>query len=188
MSTPPYAEIRTYDFTGTVTDAGNIAGVSALVGDTITGEFSYESSTPDSNPSDSTDGAYVNFGIRPPLKVTLPSGSIAFDSYTTVEVTVDTEINVAAGAPDPTVPGSNLDHDIIFTLKPTSTALATDALPTNIDLNDFDSAIGKFSSFDFVKFQAAGDPIFYSIETLKIRSISATPFEAVLPAIITILE
>lgn len=166
VSTAPCASIITYNFTGTVIDPGVIAGVSASLGDMIVGEFSYESSTLDSNPGDSTEGWYFNPGIIPPLKVTLPSGSIAFDSSTSVFVTVDTELGIAAGAPDPTVSGNNLDHDITFSLKPTSTALATDALPTSIDLSDYDSAIGAFSSFSLAN-GPAGDPIFYAINTLS---------------------
>jgi hypothetical protein len=37
ISTTPSASILIYDFTGTVTDAGNIAGVSASLDDTIIG-------------------------------------------------------------------------------------------------------------------------------------------------------
>jgi hypothetical protein len=86
-------------------------------------------------------------------------------------VSVDTELNIAAGAPDPTVSGNNLDHDIIFSLKPTSTALSTDALPSSIDLNDFDSVTGAFSSFSLAN-GPAGDPIFYKIDTLSLRAVS----------------
>ena len=81
-----------------------------------------------------------------------------------------TDINIAAGLPDPTVPGNNIDHDIIFSLKPTSTALATDALPNSIDLNDFDSVTGAFSSFSLTN-GPAGDPIHYSIDTLTLRAV-----------------
>jgi hypothetical protein len=170
ISTTPSASILIYDFTGTVTDAGNIAGVSASLDDTIIGEFAYDTSTSDSNPGDTTSGEYLHPGITPPTKNTLPSGSITFDSFTSVFVTVATDISIAAGAPDPTVSGNNLDHDITFSLKSTSTALATDALPTNIDLNDFDSVTGAFSSFSLAN-GPAGDPIFYSIDTLTLRAV-----------------
>jgi hypothetical protein len=170
ISTSPYASIIIYDFTGTVTDAGEIAGVSASLDDTIIGEFAYDTSTSDSNPGDTTSGEYLHPAITPPLKITLPSGSITFDSFTSVFVTVATDISIAAGAPDPTVSGNNLDHDITFSLKSTSTALATDALPTNIDLNDFDSATGAFSSFSLDN-GPAGDPIFYSIDALSVRAV-----------------
>lgn len=167
ISTSPYASIIIYDFTGTVTDAGNIAGVSASVGDAIIGQFAYDTSTLDSNPGDTTIGDYRDFAIVPPLMVTLPSGSITFDSFTSVLVTVDTSINIAAGTPDPRLSGNNLDIDIIFSeLIPPSTALATDALPSSIDLNDFNSATGAFSSFGSAG--EGGDPIFFSIDTMVI--------------------
>jgi len=169
ISTSPYASIVIYDFTGTITDAGNIAGVSASLGDTIIGQFAYDTATSDSN-ADPTLGAYLHPGIIPPLMITLPSGSITFGDFTSVFVTVDTDLNIAAGAPDPTVSGNNLDHDITFSLKPTSTVLATDALPSIIDLNDFDSVIGAFSSFSLAN-GPAGDPIFYSIDTLTLRAV-----------------
>lgn len=73
----------TYAFTGTVTDAGNIAGISASVGDSITGSFTYDTSTPDSNTSDGTIGEY-NSVTPPPLNITLPGGSITFDSDASV--------------------------------------------------------------------------------------------------------
>jgi hypothetical protein len=170
ISTSSYSSIIIYDFTGTVTDAGNIAGVSASIGDTIIGKFAYDTATSDSN-ADPTLGDYINFGITPPLMITLPSGSITFGDFTSVFVTVDTNINIAAGLPDPTAPGFYIDHDIIFSLNSTSTALATDAIPTNIDLNDFDSVIGTFSSFNFNLFLPTGDPIQYSIDTLTIRAV-----------------
>jgi len=166
------AEIITYNFTGTVTDAGNIGGVSASVDDVITGEFTYDTATLDSNPGDTTAGDYINSTITPPLKIILPSGSITFDPGLSVLVTKLTSINIVAGVPDPTVEGNNIDIDIIFSgLKASSTALATDALPTNIDLNDFDSATGAFSSFS-VENGPAGDPIFFSIDTLTVRAVT----------------
>lgn len=170
VSSPLYASIIIYDFTGTVTDAGNIAGVNAALNDTITGSFAYDTSKADSNPSDVTKGDYIDFLVTPAPMIMLPSGSITFDSYTSVFVNVDTDITIAAGAPDPTVPGNNLGHDITFSLKSTSTALATDALPTSIDLNDFDSITGAFSSFSLAN-GPAGDPIFYSIDALTLRAI-----------------
>jgi len=171
ISSSPNAAVIIYDFTGIVTDAGNIAGVSASLGDMIVGEFAYDTSTLDSNPTDATKGDYIDFTITPPLKITLPSGSITFDSFTSVFVIVDTSIGIAAGAPDPTVSGNNLDIDLTFTgLKSSSTALATDALPSNIDLNDFNSATGAFSSFSLAN-GPAGDPIFFSIDTLAVRAV-----------------
>jgi hypothetical protein len=174
ISTSPYASIVIYDFTGTVTDAGNIAGVSASIGDTIIGEFAYDTSTSDSNPSDANIGEYIDLTITPPLMITLPGGSITFDSFTSVFVTVATDIKIAAGVPDPTVPGNNIDHDIIFSLNSSSTALATDTLPSNIELNDFNSVTGAFSSFS-IDNGPAGDPIFYSIDTLALRVVPTLP-------------
>jgi hypothetical protein len=174
ISTSLNAALVIYDFTGTVTDAGNIAGVSASLNDMIIGEFAYDTSTLDSKPGDTTSGEYIDFTITPPLKITLPSGSITFDSFTSVFVTVATDITIAAGAPDPTVSGNNLNHDITFSLKSTSTALATDALPTSIDLNDFDSVTGAFSSFSLAN-GSAGDSIFYSIDTLELRAMPIPP-------------
>ena len=177
ISASPNAEILVYDFTGTVTDAGNIAGVSASLGETIIGEFAYDTSTLDSNPGDATSGEYRHPGITPSLKITLPSGSITFDSFTSVFVTVATGINITAGVPDPTVPGNNIDHDIKFSRKPTSTALATDALPTNINLNDFDPATGAFSSFSLEN-GPTGDPVFYTIDSLAVRAPPSSPPKA----------
>jgi len=173
ISVSSLASIIIYDIIGTVTDAGNIAGVSASLGDTIIGQFAYDTATSDSN-ADPALGAYQHPGITPPLMITLPGGSITFGDFTSVFVTADTNINIAAGAPDPTVSGNKLDHDIIFSLKPTSTALATDALPSSIDLNDFDSVTGAFSSFSLAN-GPAGDPIFYSIDTLTLRTVPIPP-------------
>ncbi len=107
-----------YNFVGTVTDAGNIGGVSASLDDQIIGNFAYDTLTPDEN-SDPTIGVYHSATL-PSLKITLPSGSLTFDIGTGVRVVVDTSINISAGLPDPTTPGNLIDIDIIFSsLAPT---------------------------------------------------------------------
>lgn len=170
LITSAYADKVTYDFTGTVTDAGVIAGVSGAIGDGITGEFTYDTLTEDGNPNDTTIGYYWHTAATvSPVTITLPSGSIRWDPDTAVIVNVASDINIAARLPDPTTPGNNIDHDIIFHLKSTSSALATDALPASIDLTDFHPVTGIFSSFS-IQNGPAGDPIGYSIDTLTIRT------------------
>jgi len=158
----------TYTVSGTVTDGGSIGGVSASVGDLITGEFTYDLATPDSNP-DPAFGDYIDPIITPPLKITLPNGSITFEPGLLVTVDVFKGINIASGLSDPTSPDSFIDIDFRFfdPIMP----LASDALPTTIDLNDFNSTTGAFSSFSSATDEPVGDPIHFSIDTMTVVPI-----------------
>ena len=72
FSASSYADVITYKFSGTVTDGGNVAGVSASIGEAIILEFAYDTST--SGSPDIYDPSLVGYrDFTSPLIITLPS-------------------------------------------------------------------------------------------------------------------
>ena len=136
----------------TVDDPDNILGGAINVGSIITGEYTYESTTPDSNPLP-TVGDYWH--STPPFGIMINAGGFVFKTDPD-DVDFLVEICNDHGLPTPTdnyllrsynnlpLPGGIIVEHISWQLDdPTATALSSDTLPTAPPvLEDWQSVFG----------------------------------------------
>ncbi|HUN49952.1 MAG TPA: PEP-CTERM sorting domain-containing protein [Candidatus Sulfotelmatobacter sp.] len=141
----------TYDFSGTITSVDQ--GFSEIsVGQSFSGSFTYNSSAPNSGDSFSgvydaltsltvTIGGFTATSSGPAeLQVGIPgNGAETTDRFSVVSDT-------SRGLTSNSVDGFTMDSFIIRLDQDAGTLFATDALPTSLNLADFDTA-GVF--FDF---------------------------------------
>jgi hypothetical protein len=158
--TQGHAAVVTYDFVGSITDGGTVGGLAGATGETISGEFSYD-----------TDAFSDPLSMSvPPIIITMTSGSLVAEGTTSIPVYSSDSIGFAGGLTDPTSSSHNIDIEIDFTGLLDPSKHPVNALPQSITLSDYTSATGSFSSFSLAD-GPLGDPISFSIDTLEIRAV-----------------
>ena len=86
VSQEAYAETITFNFEGivsSVSDVGNVLGGAVMVGDSLTGSYSFDSLTPDTNPGNTGAGAYLPSGLS------FEVGSITYVSDPPLDISTD---------------------------------------------------------------------------------------------------
>jgi hypothetical protein len=140
------AETLTVSFSGAVTTVPTELSSTFFVSDPITGSFDIDSLTPDTD-ADPTRGEYIgptNFSFEFGSYLATGPGGGGGDSVTVLNTTPDTfGFNGLCGGPGciaDDVGAYFLTNMSLSLTDSTDTAFSSDALPTSLDINDFDSA------------------------------------------------
>ena len=180
--------IISFDFTGHVTEVGSSwNGTGVAVNDSVLGEFTYDTTISDRSPGDPAYGGYIHDPPFAPNGLTIQTGEYTFvaDASKNFLVNVyndygdykDTLAFGWGGFVEPVKVGGpalpfGLDNMALSFWDSSGTAFSSDALPTSLDLADFDRFLDRMG---WVTLQS-GDPwnhrFYFDLDTLSLGTPS----------------
>jgi hypothetical protein len=164
------AALITFNFQGTIDSVDSEVGPPFAVGQTLTGSYTFESTTA---PTGGSNSSFAVFNALTSLNFSVPGASYSASSTASPEIQVDNNptapndrYGVVSRASDgltgAAVNGNPLDA-FLFRLDDLTNTVFTDALilPTSISLSDFTS---NFFFISFRAFDETGEPIFDGVD------------------------
>jgi hypothetical protein len=174
------ADIVTFSFTGTVSFVNeNAFGLNAVVGQSLTGTITYDTSVPDAIPSDPNVGAYTQSAPNG-YSFSFAGGTIATTQGASFQVINDAfgvdQINAFAGAL--TKNGSQVFGSASFFLSDsTMTVYSSDALPPSIVLSSYNVRAGSVfddSTNGSISFNITGVLVGPTLATIDLKPSSSS--------------